>query len=99
MKNIWEPFYDVCPCPVQVELWSLSSSTSLAIQSKTKHTSYSTMISLKLDLSIKDKFMQIYIILKETCQEHVLMRTQKRYLQTIDEVATASLSPPCPTLA
>jgi hypothetical protein len=43
--------------------------------------------------------MQMYTNLKETGQAHVLMRTQKRYLQTIDEVATASPSPPRPTLA
>jgi hypothetical protein len=43
--------------------------------------------------------MQLYTNLKETGQEHVLMRTQKRYLQTIDEVTTTSPIPPHPALA
>jgi hypothetical protein len=43
--------------------------------------------------------MKIYTNLKETYQAHVLMRTQKRYLQTVYEVATASPSLPRPALA
>jgi hypothetical protein len=43
--------------------------------------------------------MQMYTILKEIGQAHVLMRNQKRYLHTIDEVATASPIPPRPALA
>jgi hypothetical protein len=43
--------------------------------------------------------MKMYTNLKETFQAHVLMRTQKRYLQTIDEVATTSPTPPRPSLA
>jgi hypothetical protein len=43
--------------------------------------------------------MQMYTNLKETGQAHVLMRNQKRYLQTIDEVTIASPSPPHPALA
>jgi hypothetical protein len=43
--------------------------------------------------------MQMYTNLKETCQEYVLMRNQKRYLQTVDEVTTAYPSPPRPSLA
>jgi hypothetical protein len=43
--------------------------------------------------------MQVYTNVNEIGQAHVLMRTQKRYLQTIDKVATTSPSPPCPTLA
>jgi hypothetical protein len=43
--------------------------------------------------------MQMYTNLKETFQVHLLMRTQKRYLQTIDEVTAASPSPPRLALA
>ena len=43
--------------------------------------------------------MQMYTNLKETGQAYVLMRTQKRYLKTIDEVATASPRPPRLSLA
>jgi hypothetical protein len=42
--------------------------------------------------------MQQYAILKGICQV-ILMRTLKRYLQTIDEVATTSPSSPHPALA
>jgi hypothetical protein len=43
--------------------------------------------------------MKMYTNLKEIGQTHVLMRTQKIYLQTIDEITTASPSPPRPTLS
>jgi hypothetical protein len=43
--------------------------------------------------------MKMYTKLKETGQSHVLMRTQKRYLQNINEVAVASQNPPRPALA
>jgi hypothetical protein len=42
--------------------------------------------------------MQQYTILKGIGQV-ILMRTLKRYLQSVDEVATASPSPPRPALA
>jgi hypothetical protein len=42
--------------------------------------------------------MKMYTNLNEIGQAHVLMRTQKRYLQTIDEIKTTSPSPPRPTL-
>jgi hypothetical protein len=43
--------------------------------------------------------MKMYTKLKEIGQAHVLMRTQNRYLQTINEVATTSPIPPRPSLA
>ena len=43
--------------------------------------------------------MKMYTKLKEIGQSHVLMRTQNRYLQIVDEVAVASPSSPHPSLA
>jgi hypothetical protein len=55
------------------------------------------MISSKLDLSNKDKFMQMYTILKETGQANVLMRTKIRCLQSVYADVAASPSSPCLT--
>jgi hypothetical protein len=56
------------------------------------------MISLKLDLSKIQAHENVHNI-EGNKPKHVLMRTQKRYLQTIDEVAIASPSHPHPSLA